>query len=151
MKMPCDFRMYGPAYCEYFVLRDMKPVGPEIGRLGDVALHDVLEDKWGRSYRYVGVCPAVRRAWGDQLNKGEFILPPGVVYRMLDGAEKACSYRSSFLKRLFAFAGLQRATESLAQSEAKPTLNWRTPRDVGEASRGDANLSIGRVRLSKKK
>src|SRR6185437_7817969 len=108
--MPCDFRMYGPEYPEYFVLRNMTPVGPEVGRLGDVALHEMLEDQWGRSYQYVGVCPSAGQAWGNRLDKGEFILPPGIVYRMLVGSGKSHRQRSRFLKWLFALAGRGRTT-----------------------------------------
>ena len=149
--MPCDFRVYGQTYREYFVLRNMKPAGPEIGRLGDVALHDMLEDQWGRHYRYVGVCPSVGGAWGDRLNTGEFILPPGVVYRMLKGAETARRQRSPFLKWLFALGGRRRTTEPCEQYGAEPALSWRTRREGGGAAQQGASFLIGRVGLSRKK
>ena len=147
--MPCDFRVYGQTYREYFVLRNMKPVGPEIGRLGDAVLHEVLEDQWGRHYRYVGVCPSARGAWADRLNPGEFILPPGVVYRMLSGAKTARRERSSFLTWLLALAGRRRAADPSEQYEAEPALSRRHGRrDGGIASPRGVSFSIGRVRPS---
>jgi hypothetical protein len=147
--MPCDFRVYGQTYREYFVLRNMKPVGPEIGRLGDAALHEVLEDQWGRHYRYVGVCPSARGAWEDRLNPGEFILPPGVVYRMLSGAKTAGGKRSSFLTWIRALAGHRHAADPSQQYVAEPAVSRRHARRGGGAapSRG-SSFSVGQARPS---
>lgn len=149
--MPCDFRVYGHTYREYFVLRNTKLIGPEIGRLGDVPLHEVLEDEWGRSYRYVGVCPSGSSVLPVPLNTGEFILPPGVVYRMLEGAGAVRRGRSSFLKRLFAFAGRQRKTEPCEQQGAEPAFRWHVQRDGHAASQRSASFSGGRVRALRKR
>jgi hypothetical protein len=76
--------MHGHSYQEFFILRNMKPVGPEIGRLGDIPLHEAVEDEWGRTYRYVGIASRVGSKYAVNLGEREFILPPGVVYRMLE-------------------------------------------------------------------
>jgi hypothetical protein len=147
--MPCDFRVYGQTYREYFVLRNMKPVGPEIGRLGEALLHEVLEDQWGRHYRYVGVCASARGAWEDRLNPGEFILPPGVVYRMLSGAKTGRRKRSRFVTWLLALAGRGHAADPSQQYEAEPALRRRHTRPAkGGASPRGSSFSIGQVRPS---
>ncbi len=69
---------------EFFVLHDMKPAGPSMGRYADSEIPESIIDMFGRRYVYVGVAP---RTWGgqfdvDALQPGEFILPPGLVYRL---------------------------------------------------------------------
>jgi hypothetical protein len=73
---------------EYFMLHDAKPTGPSMGRFADREIPESVVDVFGRRYVYVGVAP---RRWDgqfdvDALGTGEFILPPGLVYRRKGGA-----------------------------------------------------------------
>lgn len=69
---------------EYFILQDATPSGPHIGGLGDMPIFESVTDYFGKSYSYVGLAP---RTWAGEidvyrLKPGEFILPPGLVYRL---------------------------------------------------------------------
>jgi hypothetical protein len=69
---------------EFFILHDAKADGPCLGRYGDKEIPASVIDGFGRRYTYVGVAP--RKSNGrfdvDALQDGEFILPPGLVYRI---------------------------------------------------------------------
>jgi hypothetical protein len=86
--MPGDFRIYGHSYQEFLILRNMRPAGPKIGMFGDTPLHEAVEDEWGRIYRYVGICSVVDRKYSDTLSEREFVLPPGIIYRMLEQSKR---------------------------------------------------------------
>jgi hypothetical protein len=69
---------------EYVLLRHVTPAGPTMGYLGDHAIRARVIDEHGRRFAYAGVAP---RRWNgsldrDALTPGEFILPPGLVYRI---------------------------------------------------------------------
>lgn len=86
--MPASFRIYSPIGQDHCVLRQAKPVGPPIGLYRNLPLHEAVQDELGRVYRYVGVCEQRSPSFhcpdqfATHLGDGEFILPPGVVYRM---------------------------------------------------------------------
>jgi hypothetical protein len=69
---------------EYSILHDVKPTGPSLGVYNESEIPDSVVDDCGRRFVYVGVAP---RRWngqfdGDTLRPGEFILRPGLVYRI---------------------------------------------------------------------
>ncbi len=69
---------------EYFILHDAKPSGPSVGRYGGKDIPASVVDEFGRSYVFAGIAP---RRWNgsldvDALRTCEFILMPGVVYRL---------------------------------------------------------------------
>jgi hypothetical protein len=83
--MPCDFRTYGgQAYQEFFILRNTRPAGPEIAKFAGVPVHAKVEDEWGRFYQYAGTSSRSGSKYTVTLGEREFILPPGIVYRMLE-------------------------------------------------------------------
>ena len=70
----------------FFVLNGATPSGLTIGKLGDSAISEFVTDQFGHRYRYVGLAS---RTWSGEINvealrPGEFILPPGLVYRRLE-------------------------------------------------------------------
>lgn len=71
-------------HLEYFLLHDAKPTGPSVGIYANSDIPASVADDFGRRYTFAGVAP--RRTNGDfdldALRAGEFILKPGLVYRM---------------------------------------------------------------------
>lgn len=71
-------------HLEYFLLHDAKPTGPSVGIYANREIPATVADDFGRQYIFAGVAP--RQANGDfdldALGAGEFILKPGLVYRM---------------------------------------------------------------------
>ena len=75
-----------PPSIEYFMVHDARPVGPSMGRYADKDISSWIIDASGRRYAYAGVAP---RKWNgqfdvDALRSGEFILLPGLIYRLED-------------------------------------------------------------------
>jgi hypothetical protein len=69
---------------EYFILRDVTSIGRSIGVYADRPIADTIVDEHGRRYVYAGIAP---RRWNgqfdvDALRPGEFIVQPGLVYRL---------------------------------------------------------------------
>ncbi len=69
---------------EYFMLHDAKPTGQSVGIYANREIPESVVDDFGRRYVFAGLAP--RRQNGDfdvdALRTGEFILKPGLVYRM---------------------------------------------------------------------
>ncbi|HVI27590.1 hypothetical protein [Hansschlegelia sp.] len=70
------------------ILRDVVREGPIVCHLGEYPVHSIVRDEWGRRYAYVGVVGACQYGPSacQELDRGEFLLPPGVIYRMEAGA-----------------------------------------------------------------
>ena len=70
---------------EYCLLNGTQPAGPKIGDYRGQPIHESVVDEFGRRFVFVGV--ATRYPNGalnpDVLRTGEFILRPGLVYRMV--------------------------------------------------------------------
>jgi hypothetical protein len=69
---------------EYSILHGVKPIGPSLGYYNDSEIPESVVDDFGRRFVYAGVAP---RRWngqfdGDALEPGEFIVRPGLVYRI---------------------------------------------------------------------
>lgn len=68
---------------EYSILVDPKPAGPTIGNYAERAFSEFVRDAFGRLFVYAGIAP--RRSDGQfddgALRPGEFIVPPGLIYR----------------------------------------------------------------------
>jgi hypothetical protein len=73
----------GPKPVEYYLLADVKPGGEILGYYCEQPISEVVRDQFGRVYSYSGIAP--RDSDGQyllaELGPGEFILPPGLVYR----------------------------------------------------------------------
>ena len=82
--MPLATISRGPPL-DYFVLHDAKPAGPSIGLYAGRDIPSSVIDDQGRRLTYAGIAP--RRLNGDfdteALGEGEFILQPGMVYRLV--------------------------------------------------------------------
>jgi hypothetical protein len=68
---------------DYCMLHNTEFQGPVIGRLDGSDFSEFVRDEFGRLFVYSGVAP--RRSDGqfdqDALKTGEFIVPPGLIYR----------------------------------------------------------------------
>ncbi|HET6390941.1 hypothetical protein [Hyphomicrobium sp.] len=68
---------------DYSVLHSARPEGPAIGALDGREFTEFVRDAFGRLFVYSGVAP--RRSDGafdeEALGPGEFIVPPGLIYR----------------------------------------------------------------------
>jgi hypothetical protein len=69
---------------EYFMLHDVKPTGQSVGLFANREIAESVIDDCGRRYVFAGIAP---RRWNgdfdvDALRTGEFILKPGLVYRI---------------------------------------------------------------------
>ncbi|MGO4685420.1 hypothetical protein [Hyphomicrobium sp. 2TAF46] len=70
---------------EYFILRDVTRHGRAIGVFSGTPISEAIVDAFGRRYIFSGIAP---RTWSGKFNveclgTGEFILPPGLVYRLV--------------------------------------------------------------------
>lgn len=74
---------------EYYVLDRVRCEGTLLGYLGGFPIRAAAVDDWGRRYAFVGV--ASFRADGQYdlrcVKPGEFIVPPGLIYRLQDRQE----------------------------------------------------------------
>lgn len=65
-------------------MAEPRPLGPIIGHLAGVGFAETVGDAFGRRFTYQGVMP--RGPGGDfdleSLRRGEFIVPPGLLYRL---------------------------------------------------------------------
>ncbi len=87
----------------YFILNEAEPSGRTIGYLGDVPIAEAVTDCFGKSYVYVGLAP---RTWGgdidvDALKRGEFILPPNLVYRLCSPPRASSKLAAMVLQTLW--------------------------------------------------
>lgn len=84
--MPHSVYFGGQLYIEPHILRNVTAAGPVIAKYGDTLVREIVRDEWGRAYRYAGVTAQNKGAFDPAaLRDGEFVLPPGIIYRMLDG------------------------------------------------------------------
>lgn len=71
-------------YLEYFLLHEAKAAGPSVGIFADRDIPASVSDEFGRRYVFAGLAP--RQLNGefdlDALRVGEFIMQPGLVYRL---------------------------------------------------------------------
>jgi hypothetical protein len=70
-------------FIEYSILQNAKPAGPAIGRLDGNEFSEFVSDEFGRIFVYSGVAPRLGNGEFDDaaLKDGEFIVPPGLIYR----------------------------------------------------------------------
>lgn len=69
---------------EYSIINRPRPVGATIGTFHGKAIPESVIDEFGRLFHYAGAAP---RRWNGEfddkaLGPGEFIVPPGLVYRL---------------------------------------------------------------------
>lgn len=71
-------------HIEYFLLHDATATGPSVGIYANSNIPASVADEFGRRYVFAGLAP--RQFNGefdlDALEVGEFILMPGLVYRL---------------------------------------------------------------------
>jgi hypothetical protein len=86
---------------EFFMLHDARADGPLLGYFADCEIAEAVTDHFGSRYVYAGLAPKRRdgRFDVDALRPGEFIVKPGLVYRLDPDAESARSrkFRLPFL------------------------------------------------------
>jgi hypothetical protein len=77
-------------FIEYSILYNARPAGPTIGKLDGNAFSEFVADEFGRIFVYRGVAPRLSNGQFDDaaLNDGEFIVPPGLIYRYRGNARK---------------------------------------------------------------
>ena len=75
---------------EYFVLANLRFLGPVIGRLAGAPIHATVVDQSGACYRYAGL--ARRDPDGrfdvDALRRDEWIVQPGLIYAAEEDARR---------------------------------------------------------------
>lgn len=69
---------------EYSILQDPRPIGPSIGSYSGKEFAEFVRDAFGRIFVYSGIASRQRdgRLTAEDLGTGEFIVPPGLVYRL---------------------------------------------------------------------
>lgn len=79
--MPANTRR--AQFLEYSILHNAKPAGPTIGKLDGKAFSEFVADEFGRLFVYSGVAPRLSNGQFDDaaLKDGEFIVPPGLIYK----------------------------------------------------------------------
>lgn len=69
---------------EYCILHNVQPVGPSVGFYAGREIPETVVDDFGRRFEFVGI--AARKTNGaldaEALGSGEFIVRPGLVYRL---------------------------------------------------------------------
>jgi len=75
---------------EYFVLANLRSEGTVIGHLAGKPIPETVVDASGHRYRFAGVAPraADGRIDVEGLRTGEWIVQPGLVYRMDEKVRK---------------------------------------------------------------
>ncbi len=75
---------------EYSIMVEPRPAGPTIGLYRGLPIAERVVDQFGRRFLYVGLASRRRDGRFDvaSLRAGEFIVEPGLVYR-LEGNERA--------------------------------------------------------------
>ncbi len=85
---------------EFLFLHDVVPCGALIGTYLDHGIHEFVVDSWGRHYQYAGII--WRGPNGqydrDRLEAFEFILKPGIIYRMLVQPQRTATLGSHMLR-----------------------------------------------------
>jgi hypothetical protein len=69
---------------EYSFIQDPRPIGPPIGSYGGKDFAEFVRDAFGRVFVYSGIASRRRdgRLIAEDLRTGEFIILPGLVYRL---------------------------------------------------------------------
>jgi hypothetical protein len=69
---------------QYFILREVNSHGSVIGYFNNVPICARVSDRWNRQYSYAGITAPNTTGGYDrkQLRPCEFILKPGIIYRM---------------------------------------------------------------------
>ena len=84
---------------DFLVVVDPRPEGPILGVFGEHKIASTVVDRFGRRYDYVGIATRLwmGRCDADALKSGEWLVEPGLVYR-LQGTEQTAFPRGSALK-----------------------------------------------------
>ena len=69
---------------DFLVVVDPRPEGPILGMFGEHKIASTVVDRFGRRYDYVGVATrlCMGRCDADALKYGEWLVEPGLVYRL---------------------------------------------------------------------
>lgn len=73
---------------EYFTLVRTTAEGSLLGRFAGQPVFEWVRDQWGRRYRFAGVAPRLASGAFNLalVQKGEWIVEPGLLYRLADAA-----------------------------------------------------------------
>jgi hypothetical protein len=78
---------------EYSMIHSARSAGPAIGTYAGEEIYESIVDEFGRLFYFTGIAP--RRLDGgfaaEALKPGEFILQPGLVYRLAAFVERAAA------------------------------------------------------------
>lgn len=76
---------------EYHLIVDPRPEGPMVGVYAGHPFSESVADYFGRRFTYAGVAPRLRNGQYDvaALRAGEFIVEPGLLYRIASAEPKA--------------------------------------------------------------
>jgi len=76
---------------EYYILTGLEFRGAIVGYLSDRPIRDIAIDEEGMRYRFVGIAPRDVNGRYDvfSLERGEWIVEPGLVYAVDQGSEKS--------------------------------------------------------------
>ena len=93
-------RLRSHAVDECLILNDVTGQGPVIGYCLGRPIHDRVADHWRRVYTYAGVIARHRHGRYDpaRLAPFEFILEPGIVYRMQISEQERHPLRSTLAR-----------------------------------------------------
>lgn len=82
LKLPSKMSRNFPA--EYFILTNLQSEGAILGQLAGAPIAETMIDEHGRRYHFAGVARhSVDGGFDvDSLQTGEWIVQPGLVYRM---------------------------------------------------------------------
>jgi len=102
---------------DFHLIVDPRPEGPTVGVYADRPFSESVADYFGRRFTYAGVAPRLRSGQYDlaALRTGEFIVEPGLLYRIASGGPKA---------------GRGRLLDSLVRSAAESTTSRRPAAEV---------------------
>ena len=69
---------------DFLVVVDPRPAGPILGMFGEHKIASTVVDRFGRRYDYVGIATRLwmGRCDSDALKSGEWLVEPGLVYRL---------------------------------------------------------------------
>jgi hypothetical protein len=152
---------HGSNTADYLVVADPRSEGPILGKYGENNIAATVVDCFGRRYDYVGV--ATRRPSGrydaDALQPGEWIVEPGLVYRLNTTKQPRLSCRSARKEGHFSSAPwpllsrLLRWCRTLIPERVRPHSDRLAHKARPRAPRSEESPSrrIGRTAQSRQK
>jgi len=91
---------------DFLVVVDPRPEGPILGMFGEHKIASTVVDRFGRRYDYVGIATRLwmGRCDADAIKYGEWLVEPGLVYRLQATKQPRFSRKSALGDRKFSGA-----------------------------------------------